>query len=102
MTVSMAVVSTMAVSQTVVSQTVSVSVSVPVSVSVDGGGVSDAPLANEVSTASVAGGLDSVAEGGGPGGGEAPVVSVSLSLRGGEGGHSQTGGDQELVHDDSH
>merc|ERR1712179_639701 len=102
------------------------------SVSVDGGGVSisvdggvsvsvvrvslSAPLANVVSTASVTGGLvESVSEDGGGRPGRSHTssayksvgvnseVSVSISLGGGEGGHSQTGGDQEFLHsDDTH
>merc|ERR1712105_104574 len=98
---------------------VSTVVSNAVSVSVDGGGVSvsvesvsvSAPLAvSDVSTASIAGGLESVSEGGRPGRshtssayksvGVNSEVSISISLGGGEGGHSQTGGDQEFLHSD--
>merc|ERR1712126_679423 len=57
------------------------------------------PLTNVVSTAAVAGGLDSITVCGRPGGSKASVVSVSISR--GQGGNSQAGGNQELVHDDT-
>merc|ERR1712126_429190 len=88
---------------------VSSMVSNAVSVSVEGSSVSvsvvrislGTPLTNVVSTASVAGGLDSITKGSRPGGSKASVVSVSISLSRGQGGNSQAGGNQELVHDDT-
>merc|ERR1711955_90992 len=87
-----------------------------VSVSVDGSNISvsvrrisvSAPLTNVVSTASVAGGLDSITKGSRPGRRDTtraykgiPMDKGGVSLRGGQGGNSQAGGNQELVHDDT-
>merc|ERR1711955_74668 len=95
---------------------VSSMVSNAVSVSVDGSSVSvsvvrislSTPLTNVVSTASVAGGLDSITKGSRPGRRDTtraykgiPMDKGGVSLRGGQGGNSQAGGNQELVHDDT-
>merc|ERR1711962_628449 len=95
---------------------VSSMVSNAVSVSVDGSSVSvsvgrislGTPLTNVVSTASVAGGLDSITKGSRPGRRDTTraykgiaMDKGGVSLRGGQGGNSQAGGNQELVHDDS-
>merc|ERR1712133_349854 len=85
-------------------------------VSVDGSSVSvsvvrislSTPLTNVVSTASVAGGLDSITKGSRPGRRDTtrayksiPMDKGGVSLRGGQGGNSQAGDNQELVHDDT-
>merc|ERR1712215_81818 len=85
-------------------------------VSVDGSSVSvsvgrislSTPLTNVVSTASVAGGLDSITKGSRPGRRDTTraykgiaMDKGGVSLRGGQGGNSQAGGNQELVHDDT-
>merc|ERR1719450_1472369 len=95
---------------------VSSMVSNAVSVSVDGSSVSvsvvrislSTPLTNVVSTASVAGGLDSITKGSRPGRRDTtrayksiPMDKGGVSLRGGQGGNSQAGDNQELVHDDT-
>merc|ERR1712112_185857 len=63
------------------------------------------PLTNVVSTASVAGGLDSITKGSRPGRRDTTraykgiaMDKGGVSLRGGQGGNSQAGGNQELVH----
>merc|ERR1719334_1568777 len=95
---------------------VSSMVSNAVSVSVEGSSVSvsvvrislGTPLPNVVSTASVAGGLDSITKGSRPGRRDTTraykgiaMDKGGVSLRGGQGGNSQAGGNQELVHDDT-
>merc|ERR1712133_322473 len=95
---------------------VSSMVSNAVSVSVEGSSVSvsvvrislGTPLTNVVSTASVAGGLDSITKGSRPGRRDTTraykgiaMDKGGVSLRGGQGGNSQAGGNQELVHDDT-
>merc|ERR1719167_1499987 len=95
---------------------VSSMVSNAVSVSVEGSSVSvsvvrislSTPLTNVVSTASVAGGLDSITKGSRPGRRDTTRAYKGIamdrggvSLRGGQGGNSQAGGNQELVHDDT-
>merc|ERR1719309_551660 len=85
-------------------------------VSVDGSSVSvsvgrislGTPLTNVVSTASVASGLDSITKGSRPGRRDTTraykgiaMDKGGVSLRGGQGGNSQAGGNQELVHDDT-
>merc|ERR1712098_378537 len=95
-----------------VSSMVSNAVSVSVersSVSVSIGRISlGTPLTNVVSTASVAGGLDSITKGSRPGRRDTTraykgiaMDKGGVSLRGGQGGNSQAGGNQELVHDDT-
>merc|ERR1719450_72161 len=88
-------------------------VSNAVSVSVEGSSVSvsvvrislGTPLTNVVSTASVAGGLDSITKGSRPGRRDTTraykgiaMDKGGVSLRGGQGGNSQAGGNQEFVH----
>merc|ERR1712033_133165 len=95
---------------------VSSMVSNAVSVSIEGSSVSvsvvrislGTPLTNVVSTASVAGGLDSITKGSRPGRRDTTRAYKGIamdkgrvSLRGGQGGNSQAGGNQELVHDDT-
>merc|ERR1712098_1020803 len=92
---------------------VSSMVSNAVSVSVEGSSVSvsvvrislGTPLTNVVSTASVAGGLDSITEGSRPGRRDTTraykgiaMDKGGVSLRGGQGGNSQAGGNQEFLH----
>merc|ERR1711955_138218 len=92
---------------------VSSMVSNAVSVSVDGSSVSvsvvrislSTPLTNVVSTASVAGGLDSITKGSRPGRRDTTraykgiaMDKGGVSLRGGQGGNSQAGGNQEFLH----
>merc|ERR1712058_122873 len=91
-----------------------VSLSAPLSnvVSVEGSNIGrislGTPLTNVVSTASVAGGLDSITKGSRPGRRDTTraykgiaMDKGGVSLRGGQGGNSQAGGNQELVHDDT-
>merc|ERR1712121_472679 len=95
---------------------VSSMVSNAVSVSVEGSSVSvsvvrislGTPLTNVVSTASVAGGLDSITKGSGPGRRDTTraykgiaMDKGGVSLSASPGGNSQAGGNQELVHDDT-
>merc|ERR1712002_794993 len=91
---------------------VSSMVSNAVSVSVEGSNIGrislGTPLTNVVSTASVAGGLDSITKGSRPGRRDTTraykgiaMDKGGVSLRGGQGGNSQAGGNQELVHDDT-
>merc|ERR1712133_60181 len=95
---------------------VSSMVSNAVSVSVEGSSVSvsverislGTPLTNVVSTASVAGGLDSITKGSRPGRRDTTraykgiaMNKGGVSLSRGQGGNSQAGGNQELVHDDT-
>merc|ERR1719260_235402 len=83
------------------------------SVSVDGSSVSvsvgrislGTPLTNVVSTASVAGGLDSITKSSRPGRRDTTraykgiaMDKGGVSLRGGQGGNSQAGGNQEFLH----
>merc|ERR1711955_124925 len=95
---------------------VSSMVSNAVSVSVEGSSVSvsvvrislGTPLTNVVSTASVAGGLDSITKGSRPGRRDTTraykgiaMDKGGVSLRGGQGGNSQAGDNQKFVHDDT-
>merc|ERR1719167_281826 len=92
---------------------VSSMVSNAVSVSVEGSSVSvsvvrislGTPLTNVVSTASVAGGLDSITKGSRPGRRDTTraykgiaMDKGGVSLRGGQGGNSQARGNQKFVH----
>merc|ERR1711881_317296 len=81
--------------------------SVSVSVSVVRVSLS-APLSNVVSVDSVAGGLDSITKGSRPGRRDTTraykgiaMDKGGVSLRGGQGGNSQAGGNQEFLHDDT-